>query len=168
VVTIFLPPLKDRNEDIPVLVNFFTKKYCRENNKPLMKVSPAAMNALISYPWPGNIRELKNVINSAIVFTRSDTLLPEDFEPLLYGKNSGDDISGNMSSQDCYAMLRPLFESIAFNNDGRVFDNFIAEVEAALFRLTMEKHKNNEVHAAKFLGISRNTLRQRLKAYKLS
>jgi len=167
VAAIFLPPLRERSEDIPLLVNFFIKKASQENRKSLMKLSPAAMKILLSYPWTGNIRELKNVINSAIVFSKGDTLLPEDFESLLYGKQSGTESVARHSAQNTYAMFQPLFEDIALNNEGAVFESFIAQAEEALFRLAMAKQKNNEVHAAKFLGISRNTLRQRLKLYKI-
>jgi two-component system, NtrC family, nitrogen regulation response regulator GlnG len=164
VAAIFLPPLRDRLEDIPLLINFFVKKSSQENRKPLMKLSPSALKMLLAFPWPGNIRELKNVINSAIVFSKGDTLLPDDFESLLYGRP--DDLQ-KLSVQENYATFQPLFEEIARNQEGAVFENFISQAEEALFRLAMTKQKNNEVHAAKFLGISRNTLRQRLKLYKL-
>ena len=125
------------------------------------------MKILLSYPWTGNIRELKNVINSAIVFSKGDTLFPDDFESLLYGKQSGTESVAKHSAQDTYAMFQPLFEDLSLHKEGAVFESFIARAEEALFRLAMVKQKNNEVHAAKFLGISRNTLRQRLKLYKI-
>jgi DNA-binding NtrC family response regulator len=167
VVSIFLPPLRERLEDIPVLANHFIKKYCKENRKAEMKVSPAAMKFLISYPWAGNIRELKNVMNSAVVFSKVDTLFPDDLEPLLYGRNIREEVTSGNATSDYYATLKPLFEAMCLNNEERFFDSFIAEVEQAIFTLTMEKYNNNEVQAANFLSISRNTLRQRLKKFNL-
>ena len=167
VVTFHLPPLKERQEDIALLVNHFVKKFSRENNKSLLKASPTAIKVLLSYPWPGNIRELKNVINSAVVFSKGDTLFPEDFEPLLYGTNTMDDAASDNSTLDCYAMIKPLFNSMAHSNDGTAYEGIISRVEESLIRLTMERYRNNQVHAAKFLGISRNMLRERLKKYEL-
>jgi DNA-binding NtrC family response regulator len=167
VVTIHLPPLRERLEDIPVLVSHFVKRFSRDNNKPLLKVAAAAMKVLLAYPWPGNIRELKNVINSAVVFSKGDTLFSEDFEPLLYGSNALDEAAQDSSTWDCYAMLKPLFNDIALNHDGSAYEGIISRVEESLIRLTMEKYRNNQVHAAKFLGISRNMLRERLKKYGL-
>jgi DNA-binding NtrC family response regulator len=169
VVTIHLPLLRERPEDIPLLVDFFVKKFARENRKALMNVSPSAMKLLLSYPWTGNIRELKNIINSAIVFSRGNTLSSEDFEPLLFGsKNSGVEDTSSLSTPDFPAPFKSLFDNLSRDNEGAVYERFIAEAEKTLFRLAMEKNMNNEVHAAKFLGISRNTLRQRLKLHKLT
>jgi two-component system nitrogen regulation response regulator GlnG len=167
VVTIHLPPLRERLEDIPLLVSHFVKRFSRDNNKPLLKVAATAMKVLLAYPWPGNIRELKNVINSAVVFSKGDTLFPEDFEPLLYGSNALDEVARESSTWDCYAMLKPLFNDISLNHEGSAYEGIISRVEESLIRLTVEKYRNNQVHAAKFLGISRNMLRERLKKYDL-
>ena len=168
VLTIFLPPLRERAEDIPLLVNFFAKKISRENQKPLTKVSSLAMKLLLSHPWKGNIRELRNVVHSAIVWSKEDTLYPEDFEPLLSANDTGEGDLSDLLTPDGYFLFKSLFEAASLHHAGSVFTGFIGIAEQALFRLTMEKHGNNEVHAAKFLGISRNTLRQRLKSYKLA
>jgi two-component system nitrogen regulation response regulator GlnG len=167
VVTIFLPPLRERLEDIPLLVNHFVRRFSRENNKPLLKVAPAALKTLLSYPWSGNIRELRNVINSAVVFSSGDTLNPEDFEPLLFGNNQPEQGVPDGGEFDCHALLRPLFAAVSANNDGSVYEAVISRVEESLVRLTMDKYRNNQVHAARFLGISRNMLRERLKKFDL-
>jgi len=167
VVTFHLPPLKERQEDIPLLANHFVKKFSRENNKSLLKISSAAMKVLLSYSWPGNIRELKNVINSSVVFSKSDTMFPDDFEPLLYGTNTLDEVATDSSPLDCYVMIKPLFNSMARSSDGTAYEGIISKVEESLIRLTMERYRNNQVHAAKFLGISRNMLRERLKKFDL-
>src|SRR6266571_5362022 len=81
VISLQLPPLRDRKEDIPALVEFFTKKYCEENLKPLYRFSSEALKALMDYHWPGNVRELENVVERAVVLSQDEIigrdLLPE-------------------------------------------------------------------------------------------
>jgi two-component system NtrC family response regulator len=79
VVPIEIPPLRERREDIPLLVHFFMDKYTEEMNQPKKTISPEAMDQLIHYDWPGNIRELQNMIERAVVLSRSDSLTPKSF-----------------------------------------------------------------------------------------
>jgi two-component system response regulator PilR (NtrC family) len=74
VITINLPPLRKRNEDVPLLARHFLGRYAVENEKPLRDISPRAMELLMDYPWPGNVRELENVIERAVVLSGGDTL----------------------------------------------------------------------------------------------
>ena len=69
VITIELPPLRQRREDIPLLVQFFLKKYAEENDRPVRRITPEALRPLMSYSWPGNVRELENVIERAVVLS---------------------------------------------------------------------------------------------------
>jgi two-component system response regulator PilR (NtrC family) len=82
VISIQLPPLRDRMDDIPLLADHFIQKYCRENDKSPLHLTPQALNALMDYHWPGNVRELENVIERAVVLCRSEAitvdLLPEN------------------------------------------------------------------------------------------
>ena len=82
VISIQLPPLRERMDDIPLLSDFFIQKYCRENDKPSLHLTPQALNAMMDYHWPGNVRELENVIERAVVLCRAETitvdLLPEN------------------------------------------------------------------------------------------
>jgi two-component system, NtrC family, nitrogen regulation response regulator GlnG len=167
VVTIFLPPLRERLEDIPLLIDLFVRRFAREYHKPSINISPAAVKRLIACPWKGNIRELKNVINSAVVTSRSNTLLPEDFEPLIGERNALDHGVSPTSSCEETAMLKTFFETLSVSHEGAVYDRFISEAEKSLIRMTMELCNDNQVHAANFLGISRNKLRQRLDLFKL-
>ncbi len=85
VVHIHLPPLRERPEDIPLLVQHFIQKYAQENNRAIREVSPEVMRVLQAYPWPGNVRELENALESAIVLAPPDAilLLPEHLPPQL-------------------------------------------------------------------------------------
>jgi two-component system nitrogen regulation response regulator GlnG len=165
VISFFLPPLRERIEDIPVLVHHFVKKYAAECRKPMRGISPAAMKLLCAYQWEGNIRELKNVINSAVVFSRGDTLLPEDFDSLLNTQSTFAVGALPPRTHGPESLLESLFESVAAGKEGTVYGQFISMAEKTLIRMTMEKFNDNQVHAAKFLGIARNTLRQRLASY---
>jgi two-component system nitrogen regulation response regulator GlnG len=168
VISFFLPPLRERVEDIPLLTDFFIKRYFAKNGITPKEISPKVMELLTSHPWRGNIRELKNVVNSAIVFSKSDTLLPEDFLPHLQASATLMPSESDGPGDDCYAALKPLFERITYSNPGVVYETFIAEAETALFRMVIEKCNNNQVQASRFLGISRNMLRARLKQLKIS
>jgi len=79
VVTLTVPPLRERTEEIPQLAEFFLKKYCHEAKKPVMRISPQAIKMLTAYSWPGNVRELQNAIERAVVLKTGGTLSPEDF-----------------------------------------------------------------------------------------
>jgi len=84
VVSIILPPLRERREDIPLLATYFVQKYSREANRPVAGITPAAHALLKNYPWPGNVRELENVIERAVVLGSSDHIRPEDLPEALF------------------------------------------------------------------------------------
>lgn len=77
VITLELPPLRERREDIPLLIDHFVSKFCKANQKPLLKVSPEVEKIFMEYPWPGNVRELENALERAVVLTQGDTITPE-------------------------------------------------------------------------------------------
>ncbi|MFW6332766.1 MAG: sigma-54-dependent transcriptional regulator [Thermodesulfobacteriota bacterium] len=81
VVEIFMPPLRERPEDIPFLADHYLKRFARENRRPVKKITQPALRRLQAYPWPGNIRELVNVIERGTILCRTDQLTPEDLPP---------------------------------------------------------------------------------------
>src|SRR2546426_5236051 len=81
VITIELPPLRQRKEDIPLLVDFFLKKYAEENDRPVRRITPEALRPLMAYSWPGNVRELENVIERAVVLSSGLEIGPELLPP---------------------------------------------------------------------------------------
>jgi two-component system nitrogen regulation response regulator GlnG len=171
VVSFFLPPLRDRVEDIPLLAKMFLDRYSRQYGKKLKGIAPEAMDMLISHHWEGNIRELKNVINSATVFSKSEVLAVEDFLSFLRPKNGKKEINLEGIVDDYYSVfwniLEPMFDRVCLKNRGNVYDNVNMGLEKALIHMAMEKSSQNQVMAAKLLGISRNTLRDRLERYKI-
>jgi len=106
VITIQVPPLRERKEDIPQLVEFFTKKYCEENAKPLYRFSSEALKVLMDHHWPGNVRELENVVERAVVLSQSDIisrdLLPDSVvsSSARFATLSSFDLSGSSSLFD--------------------------------------------------------------------
>jgi DNA-binding NtrC family response regulator len=173
VVNFFLPPLRDRTEDIPLLVDLFVKKFSKKYGKNVKGVSPETMALLTAHQFDGNIRELKNVINSAVVFCRGDILVPGDFESFLKTKagTGFKEVDLEAAGDDYYevfwSMLEPVFDGICQKNKGAIYESVNMGLEKALIHMAMEKSNNNQVFAAKLLGISRNTLRDRLERYRI-
>jgi DNA-binding NtrC family response regulator len=171
VVSFFLPPLRDRVEDIPLLVKLFLDNYSKKYAKKMKGVAPEAMDMLIAHHWEGNIRELKNVINSATVFSKSEVLMPQDFETFLKPQGGRKEMNLEGIVDDYYSVfwniLEPMFDRVCLKNRGNVYDNVNMGLEKALIHMAMEKSSQNQVMAAKLLGISRNTLRDRLERYKI-
>ncbi|MDD2319383.1 MAG: sigma-54 dependent transcriptional regulator [Geobacteraceae bacterium] len=171
VVSFFLPPLQERLEDFPLLVDLFVKKYSRQYEKRVKGVSPAALDLLMKQPWEGNIRELKNVINSATLFCKGDILVPEDFENLLNVKPGLKKPEFELEKGEdeyfsaFYAILEPAFTDICKRENGNVYEKITSGLEKALIHLALNKSNNNQVVTSKLLGISRNTLRDRLDRY---
>lgn len=143
VVSIFLPPLRERKEDIPLLANYFLKKYSRKNNKNIRGISSSAMTLLKEYDWPGNVRELENVIERAVVLTSEDIILPQHL-PSDLGKEKK-----KMSD----------FFFINFSLD---------ELEKILIENTLKNTNWNRKKAAEKLGIHWNTLHYKIKKFVIS
>jgi DNA-binding NtrC family response regulator len=141
VIRIHLPPLRDRKEDIPKLVDHFIERYNRENGLAIEGMHDDCWPVLESYDWPGNIRELENVIERAIVLTRSGRIRPELVKPAAVGQQVGAPGGG----------LRP--------------GATISEVEKELIMETLSHCSQNRTKAASLLGISIRTLRNKLNEY---
>jgi DNA-binding NtrC family response regulator len=88
VFTIFIPPLRERKADIPLLVQYFVKKYAHAMAKPILSISPDAMDVMVRYNWPGNVRELENAVERAMVVGKPPAIIPEDLPFRLSEKNS--------------------------------------------------------------------------------
>jgi len=164
VVTIFLPPLRNRREDIPRLIDFFLDKFNAENAKSLRKISKEMLNVLVRYPWPGNVRELENAIERAVVLSRADTL-SEDLLPTAIRAFSQQG-RANVASEGIDALTRRLAEQ-SINEfelrDGQIYDMVIRQVEKALIEKALARCSGVKIKAADFLGINRNTLNKKFK-----
>lgn len=141
VVPLHLPPLRERKEDIPLLVEHFLQKYNRRAKKAIKAITPQAMKALLDYDWPGNIRELENAIERAVVLARGDTISLEDL--ITHG------ISGRVASEPGWMSPR----------------RTLAEVEKEYITAVLRDQRGNRSAAAQILGIDRKTLWAKVKKY---
>ncbi len=164
VVTVHLPPLRGRREDIPELIDHFLQQYNRENNRNVHAISRDVMNTLLRYPWPGNVRELENCIERVVVLSQSDefseSLLPLQIR--LFAQSTRHDPAGEDIEALCEKLAEQAVKEFAVY-DGRVYDMTIHEVERHLLSAAMLQHDNVKTRTADFLGINRNTLNKKVK-----
>ena len=167
VVRIHLPPLRDRRDDIPLLVNYFLKKTAREQQHPPKSIAASVIKTLEKYHWPGNVRELENAIRRAHVMAKGDAILRSDLPPEITGQNGGAPISavagvpGDSGVTNAAVLARQLFQWAKRDPKLKV----ISAVERELVIQALKETKNNQVHAAKLLGITRATLRKRIEKF---
>ena len=157
VVRIHLPPLRSRQEDIRQLAEYFLQKIAHQKHRPPLKLSEEAARVLETYPWPGNVRELENTIQRASVLATADVLLPKDI-PL--GQVSVLPAESITSEDDNTVenALESLFNAATMNPSIEL----LPWLEREFTLRAMRKTNNNQVRAAKLLGITRATLRKRL------
>jgi nitrogen regulation protein NR(I) len=175
VVRIQLPPLRERRQDIPLLVNYFLRKHAHRAAHPPQSVSSEVLAAFDAYPWPGNVRELENVVQRAGVLAKSDLLVLTDLPPELQGHEAPTVqpvtapsaaqpvASAATSSKDPAELARALFVWARSDSSRRI----IPTVERELIIQAMTETGGNQVQAARLLGITRATLRKRLEKYKV-
>ena len=150
VVSVELPPLRERREDIPSLAMHFLTKYAKENGKEFKGFSTSAMEYLTAYEWPGNVRQLENVIERCTVLSVGDTIGAEDLPPEIR-----DEESQFKSAVD----MLPLRLNLADTLD---------KIEAAVIRRALVKSEFVQVKAAEMLGVSKSNLQYKLKKYGLT
>jgi len=163
VVPIHLVPLRERPEDIPLLVDYFLTKTCMELETPAKQCSSAAGQLLTRYAWPGNVRELENTIKRAVILSSDPVLTPTDF-PGLRLQGGGEHLpSEELSLEGIVDMkLRNCFANMDKMESGDVYAMVLEQVERPMIRFVLEKTRWNQVRAADILGINRNTLRKKI------
>lgn len=171
VISLFLPPLRERRADIELLADFYIKKYSRKTGRPVKQLSASAMERLAKHHWPGNIRELENAIHTAVVLSKENELLPEDF-PMVAGTspsvgNALDNMRDNYQSL-FRSVVESVFDKMMTSSEGRIHNLLTDALEQSLVEAALEATEQNQVRAAQLLGISRNTLRERMRRFDLS
>jgi two-component system nitrogen regulation response regulator GlnG len=159
VVTLNLPPLRERRRDIPLLVEHFLAKHAPELGE--RGVAPDALDRLVGYDWPGNVRELENVVQRAMVMATSGVVLPEHLPigPVSAAASVAVDVSlEEIIERKLIECVRGLREHASAN----LYDLMIGLVEKPLLRAVLRETGGNQVRAAQILGINRNTLRKKL------
>jgi DNA-binding NtrC family response regulator len=143
VIPIYLPPLRERREDIPALMDAFLKRFSGENGRQIDAFTPEARRLFLEYDWPGNVRELQNAVERAVVLSTEKVLAPEHFSlgmPTAMAKSDGNTVNLAVGTT-------------------------VAQMEKALIQHTLERCGGNRTRAAEVLGISVRTLRNKLKEY---
>jgi len=153
VVNINVPPLRERKEDIPELINYFIHKYNQKFGKTIKGMTSETLAKFKSYSWPGNVRELENTIQRAVVFSKGDYLSVELLNSFSEQKRHNHD----------FDKITEELAQLALQSKGAyIFDEVLKKVEKQMIRKALELTEGNQVQAAKLLGISRNTLRKKL------
>jgi DNA-binding NtrC family response regulator len=143
VITIDLPPLRQRKEDIPLLVDFFLSKYSEENERPRRRMTPEGLRPLLSYSWPGNVRELENVVERAVVLSSGQDVGPELLPDQIVGRGTP----------------VPLLEH---RGDASLFD-IVEDCERHIILDMLEKCNWNQTEAAERFHVPLSTLNQKIK-----
>lgn len=146
VVPIILPPLRERGSDIPDLARYFLKRYAQKNKKDIRTIHPQALNLLMHHDWPGNIRELENCMERAVILCQGEQITPKELPPQLnpHGLHQADTtLSGTTSGLT------------------------LRDMEREMIRASLEETAGNKSQAAKNLGIARQTLLNKIKEYGL-
>ena len=146
VIPLFIPPLRERKDDIPILVQRFLKEFSHKEGISEKEISPEAMDILLEHNWPGNVRELKNLIERMVILTQSDTIKASDIPPfILNHKGPGD---GSFLSVNSYRAAK-------------------AEFEKRYIEKKLQENEGNVSRTAEIIGLERSNLHRKIKAYNL-
>jgi DNA-binding NtrC family response regulator len=143
VISIDLPPLRERKEDIPLLVDHFARKYSEENEKPVRRVTPEALRLLVTYLWPGNVRELENVVERAVVLSSDSDIVPDLLPDHIAGRGSA-------------------FPILEHRPDASLFE-IVENCERRIIIDMLEKCAWNQTEAAERFRVPLSTLNQKIK-----
>jgi Nif-specific regulatory protein len=164
VVSIYLPPLRNRREDIPRLIDYFLDKYNSMNDRKLRRISRDMLNVLLRYPWPGNVRELENAIERAVVLSRDEDFT-EDLLPLSVRMFAAQRKTAQ-SSESIETLTKKLADQAIGEyemREGEIYSLVLDQIEHALIDRALSKCGGVKTKAADFLGINRNTLNKKVK-----
>ncbi|MGI9431272.1 MAG: sigma-54-dependent transcriptional regulator [Myxococcota bacterium] len=161
VVPIELPPLRERAEDIPTLVEHFLDRYDAELTGGTHHLAEDAMTQLVTHDWPGNVRELENAMKRALVLASGDVLTPEDFAFL---SSDGPRTSGGPPVQQASLgeIVTSEVEHALSNEQDEIYREVMTRVERPLLATVLARTGGNQIKAAALLGINRNTLRKKI------
>ena len=164
VINIQLPPLRERTEDVPMLANYFLTKFSEELTRGKVYLSPQVEQVFRKYNWPGNIRELENVIKRGLVLASSG---PFQMEHLPANMQSGEAAQEPVDpgwDHEMDPLVQNFLKDHLDSGKGQLYDLLIESAEKHLFEQLLEKNRGNQVATAKDLGINRNTLKRKIDA----
>jgi DNA-binding NtrC family response regulator len=165
VVSLTIPPLRERREDIPELVSYFLKKFNRELKKGIVGITPAALGKMASYGWPGNVRQLENILKRTMVLCQGEWIL----EDQLFFERGAEkrEAEEELSKKNVEGLLDGLFEELSNAPATSQELDMISNLERGLIFRALQKTKGNQLKAAILLGIHRSTLRGKMERYNI-
>ena len=163
VVTVTLPPLRERREDVPDLVRYFLRRYGVELGTSEPSIQPEALELLKAQPWPGNVRELENTVRKILLQARGYTICAEHAGAALAPAAP----AGTADSAPLRSLITELLAAAQRGEREDVYAEVIAVAERELLSQVIELTAGNQAQAARWLGISRLTLREKLRQYAL-
>jgi two-component system nitrogen regulation response regulator GlnG len=167
-----MPPLRERQDDVPILIKYILNKVAREQRRQPKAIAAKAVAAMERYHWPGNVRELENVMRRMLVVSQGDVIRLEDLPPEITGQPVGNAASATAPPgatgtdpgiTDVVGLARRLFHWA--RKDPRL--KIIAAVERELVIQALKETGGNQVQAARLLGMTRATLRKRIERFKI-
>jgi DNA-binding NtrC family response regulator len=166
IMTIGLPPLRERKEDIQELTEYFFHLYNRQLGGQVSYIEPLVFDRMYSYNWPGNVRELANTVKRGLILCKGEVLTEKD---IVFDIGERDTPFANEEEleRNLFKMLDPLLTDILRFWGTGLHSNLLEKVEKFTVQKALSETKGNQVQAAKLLGISRNTLRNRIEKYGL-
>ena len=162
VIHIHLPPLRERVDDVALLADFFLKNFSGDLSQGPTHLSPEVERILKNYSWPGNIRELENLIKRGLVLAGRGPIFPEHLPPEL--TQSAEPATGSSWERDLHPLVADFLDQNRESADGNLYDLLMEAVEKNLFEQMLAQVKGNQVATAKALGINRNTLKRKIDA----
>ncbi len=156
VVSIIIPPLRERKEDIESIVQYFIQKFNRETGKNVTGISTELLNEFNNYHWPGNVRELQSVIQRGMVLCQKDALSLEDCESLSHTKLSA------TKTRNMEKVLSDAANELLQGGETNIYKEAVSTFERLLIQKALELNKDNQALTARVLGISRNTLKAKI------
>lgn len=166
IMSITLPPLRSRKDDIRELAEYSFLQYNRQLCTPVTHMEPSVFEKLACYDWPGNVRELANTINRSLILCKGKVMTADDVVFDIEGKAptlaNEEEVESTLAK-----MLDPFLTNVLHFWEDGLHPNLLDKIEKILIQKALTETKGNQVHAAKLLGISRNTLRHRISRYHL-
>lgn len=166
VLEVNIPPLRERKDDIPLIIDHYLIECNEELHKNVKGVSKPALKKILRYDWPGNVNELKNAVKSAVALCRGGSILIEDLPSNVLGtkvtKRKGDAQTSALKE-----WVKVEMEMYKTSNQKGYYGNIISKVEKELIHQVLEMTNGKKVETAEILGITRNTLRTKMSNYGL-
>ncbi len=167
VLPIYVPPLRERKDDIPELISYFIDRYAQQNKRPILAITPESLSYFLSYQWPGNVRELQNYIERAIVLADRDQLTPDLLPPHVRGEAPQrlGRVDRNELQSLCAELVERGLSEIA--EEGKCHEKVMGFVERELILQVLRSCQGTQTKAATKLGINRNTLHKKIDDFNL-